>query len=143
VKVQTFSVSPESNGYDVETNDGKGAFRTAGTIALLAGVWFFVSVWVYGSYAMANAWNNWIVGATVAILAALRMGYPEMTMRISWVNCLLGIWIFASPWIYEYNTQEGRFINSLCVGVVLFCVALWNALSAPERPHSNQMQTHP
>jgi hypothetical protein len=40
------------------------------------------------------------------------------------VNSILGIWTFASPWIYGYAAYTERFINSLCVGVVVFVAAL-------------------
>ena len=52
------------------------AMKVASTIALLAGLWYFVSPWVYGVYAATNSWNNWIVGAVVVILAAIRLGSP-------------------------------------------------------------------
>lgn len=122
---------------------GQSGFRVACSIAFLAGIWFFVSPWVYGSYGLSNAWNNWIVGAAIAILAAFRLGYPPETMWISWINCLLGIWTFTSPWVYGYNTDHDRLVNSLCVGVVLFVVGLWNGMSAPQTSHRNQqISTH-
>lgn len=96
------------------------AIRTASTINLLAGIWLFVSPWVYLVYRNPDSWNNWIVGAVIVILAAIRLGNPLQAGGVSVVNMLLGIWTFASPWIYGYTGYTGRFINSLCVGVVVF-----------------------
>jgi hypothetical protein len=51
---------------------------------------------------------------------------PAYSTVLSWCNLILGIWTFFSPWIYGYaSTNTGRFINSLCVGVivVVFCIA--------------------
>jgi len=116
----------------VKTNHSEGS-RAASTIALLAGIWFFISPWVYGSYMMANSWNNWIVGAVVVILAAIRISTAslQMTQWMAWVNCLLGIWAFISPWVYLYTSSTGRFVNSLCVGVILFVAAISSALATP------------
>lgn len=112
-----------------------GAMRVASTISLIAGLWFFVSPWVYGAPLTGNAWNSWMVGALVFILAATRLSYPQTTVGLSWFNSLLAIWIFCSPWIYGYTFNQGRFVNSLCVGVVLFICAIASAVSTPHIQH--------
>jgi uncharacterized membrane protein HdeD (DUF308 family) len=109
----------------VSTN--QGVVRVASTISLLAGLWLFVSPWIYGSYMAPDAWNYWIVGAVIAILAAFRLSSPAANTWMSWLNCLLGIWTFASPWIYGYTSNTGQFVNSLCVGVIVFIVAMRSA----------------
>jgi hypothetical protein len=123
-----------------DTDDG---LRATGPVALLAGIWLFISPWFYGSFVLGNTWNNWIVGAAIVILAAYRLGHP-VTVWISWVVCLLGIWIFASPWIYGYKVDHGRLVNSLCVGVaILFAAGLHNGISASQTSHrKQQISTH-
>lgn len=74
-----------------------------------------------------DAWNYWIVGAVIAILAAFRLSSPAANTWMSWLNCMLGIWTFASPWIYGYTSNTGQFVNSLCVGVIVFIVAMRSA----------------
>lgn len=109
---------------------------TASTICLLCGIWFFVSPWVYGAAGNPNSWNSWIVGAAVVILSAIRLGNPTSMVGLSWINCLLGIWAFISPWIYGYDTvNQGRFINSLCVGVILFIAAISAATTTHRTSH--------
>ena len=107
----------------------------ASTICLLAGIWFFISPWVYGTFHDANSWNSWIVGAVVVIIGAVRLSTPMTTGGLSWVNCLLGIWAFVSPWVYGYTIETGRFINSLCVGVILFIAAIASATAASHTTH--------
>jgi hypothetical protein len=102
------------------TNNHVPTIRTASTINLLAGIWLFVSPWVYLAYRNPDSWNSWIVGAMIVILAAIRLGNPLGARGVSVLNMLLGIWTFASPWIYGYTGYTGRFINSLCVGVIVF-----------------------
>ncbi|HEX4808392.1 MAG TPA: SPW repeat protein [Bryobacteraceae bacterium] len=120
------------------TNSGSAAapnarlnnVRAASTIVLLAGIWFFVSPWVYGAYSHPNAWNSWIVGAVIFILGCIRVGRPAYSPALSWCNTVLGIWAFFSPWIYGYTGAEGRFINSLCVGVIVFVLSIASATMA-------------
>jgi len=105
--------------------------KGASGINLLAGIWLFVSAWVYGAYALQNAWNSWIVGALIVILAAIRLSQPMKTVWASWINCALGIWTFASPWIYDYHTNTDRAINSMAVGIVVFVLAIVSATAMP------------
>jgi SPW repeat len=115
------------------------AIKRAAIINLLAGIWLFISPWVYLAYHNRNSWNEWIVGALIVILAATRLGNPLGARGVSVVNMLLGIWTFASPWIYGYTDYRGRFINSLCVGVIVFVFGLVNSSMrrtvTPDEPH--------
>jgi hypothetical protein len=101
--------------------------RGASLIALLAGLWLFVSPWIYGVYGNASAWNSWIVGALIFLLALMRLNHPAAT-GLSWFNSILGIWTFVSPWVFGYP-GTGRLINSLFVGFIVFCAALAGANS--------------
>jgi hypothetical protein len=93
----------------------------------------FVSPWVYGAAGTPNAWNSWIVGAAMFIIGAVRLSSPIFSTGLSWVNTILGIWVFFSPWIYGYVGNTGRFINSLCVGVVVFVLSIISAVSSRNR----------
>jgi hypothetical protein len=96
-----------------------------------------VSPWVYGAAASPNAWNSWIVGALIFIFAATRLNRPRLA-SVSWLNVILGIWAFISPWIYGYAGNAGRLMNSLCVGAIVFVAAL---VSANAMPHGT-MPSH-
>lgn len=102
------------------------AMRGGSILALLAGIWLFVSPWVYGAYTAPSAWNSWIVGALIVLFAAIRVSQPR-SAGVSWLNVILGAWTFVSPWVYGYTANTGRFINSLCVGVIVFIVAIVSA----------------
>lgn len=120
---------------------GLSAAKAASTICLLAGIWLFVSPWVYGAYTSVNAWNCWIVGGFMILFGIIRIVRPAYSTVLSWSNMILGIWIFCSPWIYGYAaTNTGRFINSLCVGVIVFVFSIVSArISEPRNaPPANQ-----
>ena len=95
-----------------------------------------LGVWSSGT---ANAWNNWIVGALIiCILAAIRLGSPPFMSWVSWINCALGVWTFASPWIYGYTGNTDRFANSLVVGVIVFVFAICSATALPRMAHQGR-----
>ena len=103
--------------------DSSRASSTAAVLELIISLWFFISPWVYGGYHSANAWNSWIVGGVMAIIAAVSLSSPSIS-SINWVNVVLAAWVFISPWVYGYTANTGRFINSLCVGFVLFVLSI-------------------
>ena len=49
---------------------GRGPALWNGWVNLVLGAWRFVSPWVLGMYA-ASAWNSWVVGAVVFVLAGI------------------------------------------------------------------------
>lgn len=131
------TVGPSGAGH------GFGAVRTASTITLLAAIWFFISPWVYGAYGNMNAWNSWIVGFIIGVLAIIRLSSPAAMPGLSWFNACLGVWAFFSPWIYGYTGNTGRMINSLCVGVVVFVLAILSAtMTRRVTPHLPTGGTH-
>jgi hypothetical protein len=89
---------------------------------------------VYGSYLLPSSWNNWIIGSVITVLALARLSTADLkrTQWISWANCLLAIWVFVSPWVFQYADNTDRLVNSVCVGVILFVVAMFSALAAPK-----------
>jgi hypothetical protein len=110
--------------------------KVTSTICLLAGIWLFISPWVYGAYTVHNAWNSWIVGALMVIFAATRLSGSAQVSWVSWINCILAIWTFLSPWIYGYTGDGARFANSLIVGVIVFFSSIGSAtaLARMNRP---------
>ncbi len=110
-----------------EARAGLGAARATSTICLLAGIWLFVSPWVYGAWLKGDAWNCWIVGGFMVLFGIVRMALPAYSTVLSWCNMILGIWTFCSPWIFGYTGNSGRFINSLCLGVIVFVFSIASA----------------
>ena len=82
----------QTNATGIETrgdNTRLRAIKAASTICLLAGVWFFVSPWVYGAAAQPNAWNSWIIGGFMVLFGILRISRPPYSMALSWCNMVL------------------------------------------------------
>jgi hypothetical protein len=116
------------NAVPPEELDRVVACRTASLMVMIAGLWFFVSPWAYyGASDTPSAWNAWIVGAIMFLLASARTWRPLHTTIFSWTNAVLAIWVLISPWVFGYTAYTGRFVNSLCVGVFAFPMAMISA----------------
>jgi SPW repeat len=96
---------------------------------LVVGVWLFISPWVLGTTSdAATAWNAWIIGAAIFVVALIALGTPA-SVAAPWVNVVLGAWLFVSPWVLRYTDVSDGAINAWVFGVVTVLVALW-AMSA-------------
>ena len=127
-------MTPEQGVQQLALGGDNFAIPRAGTIiSLFCGIWLFVSPWVYGAAGNGNAWNSWIVGAVIFLIALYRVTRPERIRAMSWVNVVLGAWVFFSPWIYGYVANGNRFINSLCVGAIAFVASIVAATYGPRR----------
>lgn len=104
----------------------------------IAALWFFVSPWAYGFSLHGSAFNAWFVGAAMFVFACLRLLAPTHTGAFSRVNAVLAIWVFLSPWIYGYASQDPRLTNSLAVGIFIFALSLISAKTA-SRPHLHRI----
>ncbi len=115
-----------------ERRDRMVAARTAGLMTIVATLWFFVSPFAYwGASNTSSAWNAWLVGALMFLLACARELRPLRTRILSKINAVLAVWVFISPWVYGYTGYTGRFVNSLCVGLFVFAMSI-ASLKNPE-----------
>ena len=121
----------EEDVMPVENQLSNNSSKLAAGINFLLGIWMFISPWVYGAAGTGSAWNSWIVGALIAIVAAFGLSNSREARSSSWTNTILGGWLFFSPWIFAYTGNTGRFINSLCVGVVIVVLSIYSASARP------------
>jgi hypothetical protein len=104
------------------------AARTVSLMCAVIGLWYFVSPWAYAYSPHESALNSWIVGAVMFLCAGLRLLSPARTTGFSYVNAVLGVWVFISPWVYGFAGESGpRLVNSLAVGVLMFALSLVSA----------------
>lgn len=110
-------------------NDGQVKFASG--INVLLGLWLLISPWLLAYSAAAGLlWNSLIVGAIVAILAAIRFFNPDEYRWMSWVNLVLGLWIIASPWIFTASDLSTVLWNDLIVGILITVLAIWSLVAA-------------
>lgn len=107
------------------------AKRWQDQLILLLGLWLFITPWVF-TYPIPSpqAWNAYVAGAVIAILAAFEL-YKTYFWAVV-VNLLLGIWVAISPWVMKLASQRELMWNELIVGVAVIVLALWEMRTDPE-----------
>lgn len=106
-------------------------------VNLVLGVWVFLSPWILQrpsitgtgageGIASAAAWNLWIVGVAVAVLALAALFAFQIWEE--WVNVALGIWLLVSPWVLGFSSAAALTWNAVLAGVVIAIVAGWTVV---------------
>lgn len=105
--------------------------------ALAAGVLLFVAPWALGfASAGAAAWNAWIVGAVIALLALGAL--VAFTPYEEWANLALGLWAVAAPWALGFAAIQAAVWAHVILGLVVAALAagrLW-ASDGPPASHA-------
>jgi hypothetical protein len=123
-------------------HSGGGSAKAASTINVLAGIWLIISPFVLRYWHIeAASWNNIIVGIVVLVLAAIRVSDPARRMALSWVNLVLGIWLFISPWALRYNNYSTPMSNDVVLGIIVFVCAIWSLAASPRLHHHGPVYT--
>lgn len=87
-------------------------------VNLLLGAVLFLAPWLYGfADQMPAAWNAWITGAVMVILAAAAIfAFAEWE---EWVNLVVGLWALVSPWVLGFAGQPSALRSHVVVGLVV------------------------
>jgi hypothetical protein len=93
-------------------------------INLVLGIWLMISPWVLGTTANITATVVLVVmGIAVfsfSIWAVLRVE----NRNAEWWNVFLGVILFVTPWIFQYQTMYRDAWNSWIVGFVVAVLSL-------------------
>ncbi len=105
----------------------------------VAGAWLFITPWVYATTVHAGtAWNAWLLGAAMLIVALWALGVPDSPVP-EWINAVFGAWTFIAPWVLGFAVLSAAAWNAWVVGAVVLILALW-ALSGQAREVSKAHQ---
>jgi hypothetical protein len=100
----------------------------ASGLNLLAGLWLILSPWVSGYADNGGAVTNSImVGIVIAILAAARQAGAATGW--SWVNAILGAWMIAAPFVFDYSLDVAGAWNSIIVGLIIVALGATSGLA--------------
>lgn len=91
-------------------------------VALIAGVWLFISPWALALLAPVAAWNFWVVGVLMVVVGVVALANPAM-VETKYAALILGIWLFLSPWILGYSGVGNAAWNAWVVGLIAVIVA--------------------
>ncbi len=111
---------------------------------LLLAVWLFVSPWVIGfGYGPAGtgtnvvtvnnaanmaSWDAWVVAVIVGVLSIAAIS--RIAAWEEWVNLVVAVWLFFSPWILGFADLYSATWNSLIVGFLIAVLAIWGIMAA-------------
>jgi len=87
-------------------------------VNLLLGAALFLAPWLYGfADQMAAAWNAWITGAVMVVLAAAAIfAFVEWE---EWVNLVVGLWALVSPWVLGFAANTPAMYSHVIIGLVV------------------------
>jgi len=103
---------------------------------LALAVWLFISPWVLNfggvvtgagipgsTVAMVPAWNAWILGVIVFLIALSAVRQHRSTPE--WVNVLLGAWIIIAPWILGFSGLPTAAWDHWATGAAITILGIW------------------
>ena len=97
----------------------------ASGLNLLAGIWLIIAPFVLNYDSADPVWNDVVFGAAISILALGRIGGLYRESWLSWINVVLGAWIFISAfWLDDSATAAW---NDIILGAIVVVLAVWSA----------------
>jgi len=109
-------------------------------VMVVLGVWLFFSPFIlqYTSVYGTAAWNSYILGVLVTLVALTALAAPHLWEE--WVNFVLAVWIVISPWVLAFNTSNVPTVNHVVLGILIGIDALWainqRSMQAPPISHA-------
>lgn len=104
------------------------SFTLANVLRLAVGIWILDAPFLRDelSVSAATLWNHLAVGGVVIMLAVMRIVFVREANVWRWAHLLLGLWMIASPWVFEYVDEEAAFCNSAVSGALIAALATWS-----------------
>ena len=123
------------------TNNSSAAYQWPNWLNLVLAIWLFISPWVIG-FAHGTggaeavvpagpgvaAWNAWVIAIIVGVLSIAAI--TRLAVWEDWINLVLGVWLFFSPWILSYAGIGQAMWNSLVVGFLIAIFGIWGIAAA-------------
>ena len=121
---------------------GVGAMITSApsAFALLAGIWLLVARVVFNYAAAGSAvdgiLNGVIIGISVGLIALALMASANSNPVLGFVIAVLGGWMIASPWVFNYvawGSGSGPTWSDVVTGAVMVVTGLATWLAGTAR----------
>jgi hypothetical protein len=98
--------------------DWRDEVATASGLNVLAGIWLIIAPFVLNYRDDDPIWNDVVFGAIVFVLALVRVSGAYREHWMSWINALIGVWLFISAfWLDSSNTAGW---NDVILGIIVF-----------------------
>ena len=106
-----------------------GQVKSASGLIVLFSLWLIVSPWVLSFAGSTGMWDAVVVGVLALVLAWIRYANPLGTAGLSWAVVLLGIWLFASTFLFGWVGLMRVFWDYAIVGAAYVIFGLWSAVN--------------
>lgn len=106
-------------------------------VNLVLGVWLFLAPWFGLGESQPAAWNSWIFGLAIAVLAIGAISQPQKWEE--WTNLAIGVWLILAPFVLGFSGETGALWNHVIIGVLVGADALW----AMREPVHRDRAAHP
>jgi hypothetical protein len=123
--VPTDPMNYRDPGTAVPPPDWRDEVMTASGLNVLAGIWLIIAPFVLGYSNGDPYWNDIVFGAIVAVLGLVRVSGAYRASELSWINALIGVWIFISAFWLDNTTTAGW--NDIILGVIVFVLGIASA----------------
>lgn len=107
----------------------QGQVKTASGLIVLASLWLIVSPWVLSFAGSTGMWDAITVGVIGLVIGWIRYANPLGTSGLSWLVVLLGLWLFASIFLFGWAGLVRVFWDYAIVGAAYVVFGLWSSLS--------------
>jgi hypothetical protein len=92
---------------------------------VIAGIWLIIAPWVLAYSRRDPRWNDVVFGIIVGIFALTRASGAYREEWLSWLNALIGIWLFVAAFTIDHTGQAVW--NDIILGIIVFLLAIGSA----------------
>ncbi|HKN93572.1 MAG TPA: SPW repeat protein [Thermoleophilaceae bacterium] len=114
-------------------HDWRSEVVGASGLNVLIGAWLIIAPWVLPTVAGDPKWNDVVFGFIVGAFGLTRMFGAYRESWISWINALIGVWIFIAAFTIDVSTVA--FWNDIACGIAVFVLAVWSASASDAARH--------
>src|SRR4029077_10652643 len=83
---------------------------------LVLAVFLFVSPWLFAFVHGTLRVDTWVSAALVAVMSfGALIAFRDWK---EWINCILGVWIAVSPWVFGFQHTAAMLVN-LAIGILI------------------------
>lgn len=101
--------------------------RAPSGLNVLLSLWLIISPFVLSFAGSTGMWIAVITGAIALILAWIRYNNPLSATGLSWIVCLLGLWLIAAPFLFGMAGVTSLLIDYVIVGIGYIVFGAWSA----------------
>lgn len=100
--------------------DASQELKNLSIATIVVAVWLILSPFILGYTDVSHAlWTSFIAALVAAWIAGLRVSGGVRQPWLSGVSALIGVWLIASPWVWDFSGELRVLINDIVVGVIL------------------------